>query len=65
VREHCQLDETCNSLMRTVMNQMQLSARLSPGAQTGVHDCGSGGGGADWTNAFGGGAAVPAKIGMM
>jgi magnesium chelatase family protein len=27
VREYCQLDETCNSLMRTAMNQMQLSAR--------------------------------------
>jgi magnesium chelatase family protein len=27
VREYCQLDETSNSLMRTAMNQMQLSAR--------------------------------------
>jgi magnesium chelatase family protein len=27
VREFCQLDETCNTLMRTAMNQMQLSAR--------------------------------------
>jgi magnesium chelatase family protein len=27
VREYCQLDETCNSLMRTAMNQLQLSAR--------------------------------------
>jgi magnesium chelatase family protein len=27
VRENCQLDETSNSLMRTAMNQMQLSAR--------------------------------------
>ncbi|MFN2151465.1 MAG: YifB family Mg chelatase-like AAA ATPase, partial [Anaerolineales bacterium] len=27
VREYCQLDATCNSLMRTAMNQMQLSAR--------------------------------------
>jgi magnesium chelatase family protein len=27
IRETCQLDETCNSLMRSAMNQMQLSAR--------------------------------------
>ena len=27
IREYCQLDETCNSLMRSAMNQMQLSAR--------------------------------------
>jgi magnesium chelatase family protein len=27
VRQHCQLDETCRSLMRTAMNQLQLSAR--------------------------------------
>jgi magnesium chelatase family protein len=27
VRDYCQLDETSNSLMRTAMNQMQLSAR--------------------------------------
>jgi len=27
VRDFCQLDETSNSLMRTAMNQMQLSAR--------------------------------------
>jgi magnesium chelatase family protein len=27
VRENCQLDETSNSLMRTAMHQMQLSAR--------------------------------------
>jgi magnesium chelatase family protein len=27
VREYCHLDENCNSLMRTAMNQMQLSAR--------------------------------------
>jgi magnesium chelatase family protein len=27
IREHCQLDETSNSLMRSAMNQMQLSAR--------------------------------------
>jgi magnesium chelatase family protein len=27
VREFCQLDETGSSLMRTAMNQMQLSAR--------------------------------------
>jgi magnesium chelatase family protein len=25
--QYCQLDETCNSLMRSAMNQMQLSAR--------------------------------------
>ena len=27
IRQYCQLDETCNSLMRSAMNQMQLSAR--------------------------------------
>jgi magnesium chelatase family protein len=27
IRQTCQLDETCNSLMRSAMNQMQLSAR--------------------------------------
>jgi magnesium chelatase family protein len=27
VREYCRLDETCSSLMRTAMRQMQLSAR--------------------------------------
>ena len=27
IRQYCQLDETSNSLMRTAMNQMQLSAR--------------------------------------
>jgi len=27
VRQHCQLDETCRALMRTAMNQLQLSAR--------------------------------------
>ena len=27
VRDYCQLDETSNTLMRTAMNQMQLSAR--------------------------------------
>ena len=27
VREYCQLDETSNSLMRTAMSQLQLSAR--------------------------------------
>jgi len=27
IRQYCQLDEICNSLMRSAMNQMQLSAR--------------------------------------
>jgi len=27
IRQACQLDETCNSLMRTAMNQIQISAR--------------------------------------
>ena len=27
VRQYCKLDETCNTLMRTAMRQMQLSAR--------------------------------------
>jgi magnesium chelatase family protein len=27
IRKYCQLDETCNSLMRSAMNQMQHSAR--------------------------------------
>lgn len=27
IRQYCQLDETCNSLMRTAMSQMQLSER--------------------------------------
>jgi magnesium chelatase family protein len=27
IREYCQLDETSNSLMRSAMSQMQLSAR--------------------------------------
>ena len=27
VRQHCQLDDTCRALMRTAMNQLQLSAR--------------------------------------
>ena len=27
LRQYCQLDETCNSLMRSAMSQMQLSAR--------------------------------------
>jgi magnesium chelatase family protein len=27
VRKYCQLDTTCQSLMRSAMNQMQLSAR--------------------------------------
>ena len=27
VRMHCQLDETCRSLMRSAMNQLHLSAR--------------------------------------
>ena len=27
MREYCQLDETCNSLIRTAMNQMQLSTQ--------------------------------------
>jgi magnesium chelatase family protein len=27
VRQHCALDETCRSLMRTAMSQLQLSAR--------------------------------------
>jgi magnesium chelatase family protein len=27
IRQYCQLDETSNALMRTAMNQMQLSAR--------------------------------------
>jgi magnesium chelatase family protein len=27
VRKHCQLDDTCRNLMRSAMNQMQLSAR--------------------------------------
>jgi magnesium chelatase family protein len=27
IRQYCQLDETCSSLMRTAMNQMQLSER--------------------------------------
>jgi magnesium chelatase family protein len=27
IRKYCQLDETCNSLMRSAMNQMQLSVR--------------------------------------
>jgi magnesium chelatase family protein len=27
VRKHCELDDTCRSLMRTAMAQMQLSAR--------------------------------------
>ena len=27
VRKHCQLDDTCRSLMRSAMNQLQLTAR--------------------------------------
>jgi len=27
IRQYCKLDETCNSLMHSAMNQMQLSAR--------------------------------------
>jgi len=27
IRQYCQLDETSNALMRSAMNQMQLSAR--------------------------------------
>jgi len=38
IRKYCTLDETGQSLMKSAMNQLQLSARLSPGAQAGAPD---------------------------
>jgi predicted ATPase with chaperone activity len=39
VRKHCELDDTCRSLMRTAMAQMQLSARAYHRVlKAGAHD---------------------------
>ena len=49
--------------MKTAMRQLQLTARLSPGAQAQPDDCGPGWVRGDHPGAPGGGAAVPAEAG--
>jgi len=34
IRKHCQLDDTCRSLMRLVMSLMQLSTRRTTGSSS-------------------------------
>ena len=61
IRQFCKLQDESQSLMRSAMSQLQLSARLSSYPETRAYDCGSGGERRNPIHPSGGGAAIPSE----